>query len=95
MLRALLLSGVVGGVVGEGGDSLGTMTTADLTGTEIETVRNAMMMTMAPEEEEAVALTTIDLMPAGTEDTVTHLKTLMKYLASHSIPSLLRLRLPR
>jgi hypothetical protein len=91
--HALPLSEVEGEGGGEGEDSLDTMTTADPTGIEIETVRNAMMMTMAPEEVVAVALTTIDsmLLPVGTEDTVTHLKILMGYLASHSTLSLLRL----
>lgn len=93
--HGLLLSGAEVAVAGEAGDSLGMMTTADPTGTEIGTVRNAMMMTIAPEEEVAVALTTIDSMLVGTEDTATHLKTLMGYLANHSIPSLLCLRLPR
>ena len=93
--RALLLSELEGGVEVEVEDSLDTMTTADPTGIEIENVRSAMTMTMAPEEVVAVALTTIDSMPIGTRDTVTHLKILMGYLASHSILSLLRLRLLR
>ena len=80
------LSGAEGEVAGEVEDSLGTMTTADPTGTEIETVRNAMMMNTAPQEVVAVALLTIDSMPIGTEDIVTHPKMPMGYLASHSIP---------
>jgi hypothetical protein len=90
--HALHLSEVEGGVGGGVEDSLDTMTTADPTGIEIETVRNVMMMTMAPEEVVAVALlTTIDSMPVGTEDTATHPKILMGYLASRSTLSLLRL----
>ena len=87
------LSEVGGEVGGEVEDLLDTMTTADPTGIEIETARNAMMMTMAPEEVVAVALTTIDsmLLPVGMEDTVTHPKILMGYLANHSTLSLLRL----
>jgi hypothetical protein len=90
--HGLHLSEVEGGVGGGVEDSLDTMTTADPTGIEIETVRNVMMMTMAPEEVVAVALlTTIDSMPVGTEDTATHPKILMGYLASRSTLSLLRL----
>ena len=90
-LPALPPSEVEGEVGGEVEDSLDTMTTADPTGIEIESVRNAMRMTMAQEEVVAVALTTIDSMPIGTEGTVTYLKIIMGYLASHSTPSLLRL----
>ena len=86
MPHALALSGVEGGVGGEVEDSLDTMTTADPTGTEIVTARNAMKMSMALGEVVAVALSTIDSMPVGTEDIVTHLKIPMGYLASHSIP---------
>lgn len=91
MPHALALSGVEGAVGGEVEDSLDTMTTADPTGTEIVTARNAMKMTIALEEVAAVALSTIDSMPVGTEDIVTHPKTPMGYLASHSILSLLHL----
>ena len=91
MLHALALSEVEGGVGGEVEDSLDMTTTADPTGTEIVTARNAMKMSMALEEVVAVALSTIDSIPVGTEDIVTHPKIPMGYLASHSILSLLHL----
>ncbi|SRR6266404_2846984 len=91
MLHALALSEVEGEVVVEVEDLADTMTTADLTGIEIETVRNDMMMTMAPAGVVVVALTTIDSMEVGKEDTITLPKIIMRYLASHSILSLPRL----
>lgn len=93
--HALPLSEVGGGVGGEVEDLLDTMMTAGPTGTETETVQNAMMMTTAPEEAVAVVLTTIDSMPVGTVDTVTHPKILMGYLASLSLSTLSLLRLLR
>ena len=89
--HAQALSGVGVGVGGEVEDSPDTMTTADLTGIAIETVRNVMMTTMAPEEVVAVALSAIDSMPIGTEDIVMHPKIPMGYLASRSTLSLLHL----
>jgi hypothetical protein len=89
--HAPALSGAEGEVAGEVEDSLDTMTTVDPTGIEIETVRNAMMMNTVPQEVVAVDLLTIDSMPVGTEDIVTHPKMPMGYPASHSILRHLRL----
>jgi len=70
--------------------SLGMRMTGGHTGTGIGIVRDVMKMTMALDEVAPACPITIGLTVAGTAVTAVHLKIIMHYPPSNSIPSLLR-----